>query len=676
MRRDEKLLMTRAFLTAALFAGCGNSERGATPATNEAALTSPRVAIYRIKGAASPLAADPVANGLNYNGGTIMSGTVNVYYIFYGTWAAGDQTILTDFARNIAPSPYYHINTGYYDSTGKRVANSVVFAGSTTDNYSRGKALVDADIPIIVNTALANNALPKDTNGVYFVLTATDVTEKASNSPGADTFCGRYCGWHTYGTISSTEIKYSFIGDASVQCPGSCRVHSTSPNGRPGPDAVASVIAHELEESTTDPHIDAWVTFTPLGAVENADMCADSFTSTYTAPNGSTANVHLGTRDFLIQDNWVNQSGGFCSQRTRAAGDITADFRSDVALAGGVGWNTVPVAKSNGDGTFTVTNLDVADFPVYAQQPGAKLIAGDFDNDGRSDLALTGGSSNGVSWNTLPVAFSNGDGTFRVTNLGIADFGTYATQPGAKPITGDFDGDGRVDVALTGGSSNGVAWNTLPVAFSNGDGTFRVTNLGIADFGTYATQPGAKPITGDFDGDGRTDIALTGGSSNGASWNTLPVAFSNGDGTFRVTNLDIADFGTYATQPGAIPVAGDFDGDGRGDVALTSGSSNGVSWNTLPVAFSNGDGTFRVTNLDIADFGTYATQPGAKPVWGDFNGDGRGDVALTGGSSNGVPWNTLPVAFSNGDGTFAVTNLNITDFASFATQSGVQPVGG
>src|SRR4051794_25267812 len=102
MEKYGTFLMTRAFLAAALFTGCGNNESGATPATNQAALTSPPVAIHRVRGAApvaaARLAAAPVANGLDYGGGPIMSGTVNVYYIFYGTWAAGDQTILADFA--------------------------------------------------------------------------------------------------------------------------------------------------------------------------------------------------------------------------------------------------------------------------------------------------------------------------------------------------------------------------------------------------------------------------------------------------------------------------------------------------------------------------------------------------------------------------------------------------
>jgi hypothetical protein len=340
------------------------------------------------------------------------------------------------------------------------------------------------------------------------------------------------------------------------------------------------------------------------------------------------------------------------------AGDIAglggADFRSDIALTGGVGWSSIPVARSNGDGSFTVTNSTVANFPAFAVHDGAKPVPGDFNGDGRGDIALTAG----VGWTTVPIAFSNGNGTFNVTNLGVANFPSLATQTGAKPVAGDFNADGRADIALTGGVEG---WNSVPVAFSIGNGTFNVTNFTVANFPTHAAQNGAKPVAGDFNGDGRDDIALTGG----AGWGTIPVAFSNGNGTFSVTNLAVASFPGFAAEAGAKPVSGDFNGDGRGDIALTGGN-----WSTIPVALSNGNGTFSVTNLAVANFPGFAAETGAKPVAGDFNGDGRGDIALTGGN-----WATVPVAFSNGNGTFNVTNTSVFNLPSFAIVAGAKPVG-
>ena len=67
---------------------------------------------------------------------------------------------------------------------------------------------------------------------------------------------------------------------------------------------MASIIAHEMEEAISDPDLNAW--YDRSGA-ENADKCAWTFGTTYTA-NGAMANMKLGTRDFLIQRNWNNST--------------------------------------------------------------------------------------------------------------------------------------------------------------------------------------------------------------------------------------------------------------------------------------------------------------------------------------------------------------------------------
>jgi hypothetical protein len=73
---------------------------------------------------------------------------------------------------------------------------------------------------------------------------------------------------------------------------------------------MASIVAHELEEATTDPDLNAW--YDNRGQ-ENADKCAWTFGTESTASNGSKYNVTFGGIHYLIQRNWVNASGGFCS---------------------------------------------------------------------------------------------------------------------------------------------------------------------------------------------------------------------------------------------------------------------------------------------------------------------------------------------------------------------------
>jgi hypothetical protein len=260
-------------------------------------------AIHGVHENASPFGGSS-QNGIRYHGGPVMLGTINVYYIWYGNWSGNSaSTILTNLANYIGGSPYFNINTTYYNGSNAHVLNSVSYGGSATDAYSQGTALSDAAIQAIVSNAISHGGLTKDPNGIYFVLTSADVNETSG-------FCTQYCGWHTHGTISGSDIKYAFIGNPD-RCPSACEQQTTSsPNGNTGADGMASIIAHELEEATTDPDLNAW--YDSRGQ-ENADKCAWTFGTTYRAANGSQANMNLGGLDYLIQRNWVNANGGYCA---------------------------------------------------------------------------------------------------------------------------------------------------------------------------------------------------------------------------------------------------------------------------------------------------------------------------------------------------------------------------
>ena len=245
--------------------------------------------------------------GISYHGGPLIlggnGGGVNVYVIWYGNWTGNSATtIIPNFLNAEGGSPYYHINTTYYNGAGTHVANVISFLGQTTDSYSQGTSLGDAQVQAVVSSALTSGRLPTDPNGVYFVLTSADVTETSG-------FCTQYCGWHTYGTLNGSNIKYAFVGNPD-RCPSACEAQTTSPNGNSGADGMVSIIAHELEEAVSDPNLNAW--FDGRGA-ENADKCAWTFGATYTTSNGAQANMNLGGHDYLIQQNWVNAGSGYCA---------------------------------------------------------------------------------------------------------------------------------------------------------------------------------------------------------------------------------------------------------------------------------------------------------------------------------------------------------------------------
>jgi hypothetical protein len=255
-------------------------------------------------GTASKGGAAPAPNGIAYHGGPLLLQTPGVYYIWYGNWSGNTATtILQDLAQSIGGSSYFNINTTYFDGSSNHVTGFANYAGSTTDAYSHGTALSDSAVQAVVAAAITSGKLSKDTNAVYFVLTSADVNETSG-------FCTQYCGWHTHGTISGSDIKYAFIGNPD-RCPSACEAQSIGPNGNAGADGMASIISHELEEAVTDPDLNAW--YDRRGR-ENADKCAWTFGTTSAAGNGATYNMTLGTRNYLIQQNWVNASGGYCAK--------------------------------------------------------------------------------------------------------------------------------------------------------------------------------------------------------------------------------------------------------------------------------------------------------------------------------------------------------------------------
>ena len=264
--------------------------------------SAPRVtAIYH------PGDAQAERNTIAYHGGPILHSTTVVYIVYYGAWTAKSVHIVNNFVANLGGSGAYNVNSTYFDTAGDHVLNALAFnpaVDTYNDNYSFGKNLTDANVQSIVANAISAGHLPLNPNATYFVLTAPDVHETAFGVG----FCTYFCGYHSPSNtiVSGKFIKYSFVGDASTQCPSGCIGNvavfgdSTSPNGDIGADGVVSVMFHELSETVTDPLVGihtAW----QGAAGENGDLCNFKFGTTFLAPNGSHANQTLGGREYLIQ---------------------------------------------------------------------------------------------------------------------------------------------------------------------------------------------------------------------------------------------------------------------------------------------------------------------------------------------------------------------------------------
>jgi hypothetical protein len=264
-----------------------------------------------------------------YHGGPVLTGTVPVYVIYYGNqFATTTQPILNDFFANLAPSGQYNVNTTYYQtihSTTTYVSNALAFtppsagvpsglSGSVyfDSAYSIGKSVSNSGPEHIIKNAFANG-LPVVDGAVYFVVTSPDVSVSG--------FCHSFCAYHSKSTsiAAGHTIHYALIPDPTQRCAGcdgnaAIYGESATPNGDMGADEMTDSIMHELSETVTDPDLNAW--YTSSGA-ENGDLCNFNYGTTYTVtnPDGqtTTANAHLGKRDYLIQTIWQNSGPGFCA---------------------------------------------------------------------------------------------------------------------------------------------------------------------------------------------------------------------------------------------------------------------------------------------------------------------------------------------------------------------------
>lgn len=301
--RSARAAITAIGVVAAL---CVASAPGASAATTPVGGASPAVTSARTI-AYTPVIGEVSPTGktkppkIAYHGGPTMANPSgnNVYVIWYGTWSdASAKSLVTTFITNLSNSKYWAINNAYTNSSKKKVPKVLTFAGQTTNDYAQGRTnLNTASFAAAVSSAITTNALPKDENGIYLVLTSADVT--------VTDFMVKFCGWHTATTVAGSNIKFSFVGDANKA--GACTPQQTSPNANAQVDAMLSVIAHELAETVTDPNLNAWF---DTNNDENADKCAWTFGKTLTTPGGAKYNVTLNGTNYYLQQNW--KKGGSC----------------------------------------------------------------------------------------------------------------------------------------------------------------------------------------------------------------------------------------------------------------------------------------------------------------------------------------------------------------------------
>ena len=294
-----------------------------------------------------------------------------------------------------------------------------------------------------------------------------------------------------------------------------------------------------------------------------------------------------------------------------AAGDFDHDATLDLVGGGAPGIKSLQVAYGRRNGKFT----DRRDFAVGNGAWG--VASADLNHDGNLDLAV-GTSDTFVGSNTVTVLLGDGRGAFSAPTI-YQIGGDYGSL---NVAIGDLNGDGNPDLV-----ANHVAYPNfgVDVLLGNGDGTFALP----VDYPT-----GAYPLwvaIADVNNDGRMDIITADNTYTGNQFRgRVGVLLGNGDGTFQP-------YIEYATAKNpTLVVAADFNHDGNVDLATANGYYPYLP-TSISILLGRGDGRFPThTEYELDNLAEF------KMVTGDFNGDGKIDLACSSGQ----------LLLGGGDGTF------------------------
>ena len=306
-------------------------------------------------------------------------------------------------------------------------------------------------------------------------------------------------------------------------------------------------------------------------------------------------------------------------------GDFNGDGREDIlasVLNPSTGNYNEVLYLSTADGTYDAPRT----MPAYV---GA---IGDFNHDGKLDFANTESTS-------ISIYLGNGDGTFQAAKTFVG-----ANSSVQSIYAADLNHDNKTDLIELLWGSNGNLFSTLQLWISNGDGTFTKGQTISTSIGPVANLQAAYALMGDFDGDGKPDIALIYGLSNQNSRSvtqpsTVQIWYGDGAGHFGSTPSYLADPNKNSD---GVPVVADLNNDGRSDIVFTA---SGATSPVIAAYFGNSNRTVSYKQISSGECAGFFTAA-------DFNGDGRTDLAYTAAPCNSGSAQSLFVRLGTGSGNF------------------------
>ena len=377
-------------------------------------------------------------------------------------------------------------------------------------------------------------------------------------------------------------------------------------------------------------------------AVTIADVNGDGHNDVVTVTTQpGNVRVLLGNGDGTLQNASVGYATGGNAKTQAIVDDFNNDGNADVIVSDEE--FSFVYFQGYGDGSFRSA------LNYYAQPNGngfhpngVGIASGDFNGDGLPDFVI--GNYNDSATTGVAVFLTNADGSLQA---GVPYNPSGSTELQYVAVA-DFDGDGKLDIAAAN-SANLVTCTVQPcgvvqVFTGNGDGTFATGGAyRTGSAGTDATRSPLGLVVGDFNGDGKPDLAVV----NNYSGTTADVGILLNDGTGKflaATNYPLSNLATEIS-------AADLNGDNKLDLVAPLYGTNAVPDNRVSVLLGNGNGTFQAESLVALGF----NNPYAVAV-GDLNGDGKPDLAVTIDDQT-TSLQGIALAPGKGDGTFNPATL-------------------
>lgn len=283
-----------------------------------------------------------------------------------------------------------------------------------------------------------------------------------------------------------------------------------------------------------------------------------------------------------------------------ALGDLDGDGAPDLIQTGFSGTWVSRIFQNDGSGAFTEINAG-----SLSGASASSIALGDLDGDGDLDLILTGATETSY---ISKIYRNDGNAAFTEINAGSLT-GVY----NGSIALGDLDGDGDLDLVLTGATNLGGSARISRIYRNAGNGSFTEINAG-----SLAGVAMSSIVLGDIDGDGDLDLILTGSTGS----EKISRIYQN-DGNGALTEINVASLtGAY---DGSIAL-GDLDGDGDLDLVLTG---RPVGTGISKVYLNDGSGAFTEINP-----GSLTSVYDSSIALGDLDGDGDLDLILTGDISS------------------------------------------